>query len=340
MRMPSFALAVPLLLAASLARAGDPVPAAPRTPEEVAARVRELLDSGYSSRCSTGYDEEIAKLGRPAVAPLLEGLRSLEPGHTGDSLSCSALRILAEKEDVPALRDLLLAGRVNVASALEKLQGKGVPEATNALLDAVAAGGMDRDILRILAKAPDRERVVKAVRERIGDGKGIPEGDRAAPAELFGALRVRDALPILREWAATSRTPGPLVAVADALVLLGDRKGVEVLVHVAGERRTRFPCRASTPEEEKAASSPGRLCPGGFDDSDRERAVERLGTIAGKGVYDLAEYWRRDLPRRGPEARSPDDVLDDAAAAFRKWWEASGERLRYDAEKGRWVVGP
>lgn len=340
MRIPLLFLAVPLLLAASLARAGDPAPAAPRTPEEVAAEVHRLLEEGYSARCSSGYCESIAALGHDAMAPLLEGIRGLKADHPGDSLSCGAVALLAEKDDVPALRELLLAGRVNLARALERLQAKGCTEATDALLDALAGRVFDSDVLRALAEAPDRERVAKALLKVVGDGRKVEEEDRAELASTFGTLGVRDAAPILRDWAGISRKPRSLVAIGRALVKLGEVKGVEVLLHVATERRTRFPCRPSTPEEEAAAAAPGRLCPEGFDDSDRERAIEALGRIAGKGIFDLDEYWRRDLPRQGPDATTPDEFLDRGAAAFRKWWEASKERLRYDREKGAWVVGP
>lgn len=45
------------------------------------------------------------------------------------SIACSALSMVAEKEDVPALRELLLAGTTGVAEALGVLQRRGIDEA-------------------------------------------------------------------------------------------------------------------------------------------------------------------------------------------------------------------
>lgn len=323
------ALALVLLLA------GDPAPPKPRTPEEVAAEVHRLLDNGYRSRCSTGYAEDIAKLGHDAVAPLLEGLRKLKEDHPGDSLSCGALTLLAVKEDVPAIRELLLAGRTNVARALERLQEKGVTEATDALLDAVAAGRIDSDVLEALEKAADRARVVKAVRTWVDGKEEVGEGDRIDVARFFAACEVRDAAPTLRSWAATSKKPRTICAVAYALVALGEKDGVALLVTIASERVTRFPCRASTPEEEAAAAAPGRRCPEGFDDSDRERALNILEKISGGGIHHFDDSWRRDLPRD----ENVNDVLDRVAALYRTWWDGAKDRLRYDPEKKAWVVG-
>ena len=69
------------------------------------------------------------------------------------------------------------------------------------------------------------------------------------------------------------------------------------------------------------------------------RAAQTLSAIAGKQVFDVPEDWSRRLAGQGRDGESDDDYLDRAAAAFRTWWEASKERLRFDADAGRWVVG-
>jgi hypothetical protein len=322
-----------------LAHALDSVAGVRRSPQETAATVRRLLDEADRARCATGYDERIALLGHDAIEPLLAGMRDGDPGHPGGSVACSAVALLAETGDLPALRELLLAGKVNLVRAIERMQRDGVPGATDALLDAAAAGRLDSQVTRALGAAPDRARVLEAVSAIVASRPAIDDASRANLAALFVRLDARECVATLGAWLETSKDPSAFVAIADALVHFGNRQGVGVLVRIASERVTRFPCRPSTPEELAAAAAPGRLCPEGFSQSERARAAQRLSAIAGKEVFDVPEDWIRRIAEQGPDHESHDDYLDRAAAAFRTWWETSKDRLRFDAAAGRWTLG-
>jgi hypothetical protein len=323
-----------------LAHALDPAAGVERTAEETAAEVRRLLDEADRVRCATGYVERICLLGHAAVAPILEGMRDGDPKHPGGSIACAAVNHLAEREDLPAIRELVLAGKGNLVQVLARMQKEGVPEATDALLDAVTAGRLDSGVTRALAAAPDKARVLEVVNDWVCRQSAVADGDRTRLAYLFRNLDARESVPTLETWIATSSDPDAFVAIAHALVHFGNPRGVGLLVRIAGERVTRFPCRPSTPQELAAASAPGRLCPEGFPQGDRSRAAQKLTEIAGNDVFDVPKDWERRLAAQGPDRESDDDHLDRAAAAFRRWWEASKDRLRYDRSEGRWVFDP
>jgi hypothetical protein len=322
-----------------LAHALDPLAGVRHTREETASEVRRLLDEADRSRCATGYEERIAVLGHDAIEPLLAGMRDGDPEHPGGSVTCAAVALLVERSDLPAIRELLLAGKVNLVGAIRRLQREGVPEATDALLDAAAAGRLETRVTRALGDTPDTARVLEVVRGIVASRPAIDDRSRANLAALFQKLDARDFVPTLESWLGTSKDPDTFVAIADALVHFGDPRGVGLLVRIASERRTQFPCRPSTPQELAAAAAPGRLCPEGFPEADRERAALKLSAIAGKEVFDMPEDWYRRLAEGGENRESGDDYLDRAAAAFRAWWATSKDRLRFDATKGRWTVG-
>ena len=322
-----------------LAHALDPEAGVERSAEEVAKVVHDVLVAASRTDCLTDFDLSIAVLGHPAVAPLLARLKDGDRKYPGGTVECMALAFIAEKEDVPAIRELLCAGKVNLAEVLDRMQRRGIPEATGALLDAVSAGNLDAQVTRALQNAPDRERVLKVVNAWIASQDRVDEGARANLATLFEKLEAREAVPTMEAWLATSKKPDVFTSIADALVHFGDPKGVGLLVRIAGERQTRFPCRPSTPEEVAAAAAPDRLCPEGFPQWDRSRAAETLSRIAGAGVFDVPEDWIRVLREKGPDRESDDHFLDRAAAAFRAWWAASKDRLRFDTAARRWTVG-
>lgn len=322
----------------ALAHALDPIAGVVRTPDETATEVNRLLDESGRSRCATGYDEKIALLGRAALVPLLAGLRGGDSKRSGDSVSCSAVALLAEKEDLPAIRELVIAGRVNLVGALERMQRAGLPEATDALLDALAAGRLEDPVVRALAATPAKARVLDAVNAWIAGQPVVADPARANLAWLFAELDARESVPTLESWIATSKDPDTFAAIADPLTRFGSPRGVGLLVRIASERVTRFPCRPSTPAEVAAASAPGRLCPEGFSQWDRAQAAQKLSAIAGKQVFDVPEDWSQRLAAQGPDRESDDDHLDRAAAAFRTWWETSKDKLTFDPATDRWSV--
>jgi len=323
----------------ALAHQLDPAAGVEHTPEEIEAVLHQVLVEWANARCSSGFELKIAVLGHQAVQPLLDRMKKGDPEHPGDSISCSALAMIAEREDVPAIRELLLAGKTGLADTLRSMQADGIREATDALLDALAAGRVNSRVMWALTEAPDPGRVVDVATRWIAGQDRVEEGARAVLACLFEKLDARTTAPTLEAWSRTSRSEGALKAIADALVRFGSRRGVELLVHVVSERRTRFPCRPSTPAEIAAATSPGRLCPDGFATYDRSDAAETLSAIAGPKVFDLPQDWSRNLARQGPGRESTDDYLDRAAAAFRTWWASVRDTLRRDPATGRWVSG-
>ncbi|MFO0933754.1 MAG: hypothetical protein U1E39_13775 [Planctomycetota bacterium] len=320
----------------ALAHAIHPLAGVQRTRDETAAEVRRLVDQASRARCGTGCAEEIALLGHDALEPLLAGIRASE--HAGGSIECWAVGLLAEKEDVPAIRDVVLAGKATLAEALGSMQKEGIHEATDALLEAAAAGRLGSPILRALADAPDKTRVLSSVSATLDERPELAQEHRRELADFFRWLDARDSAPRLESWLATSREPEELAAIADALVKFGRVKGVGVLVRIVSEARTSFPCRPSTPDELAAASAPGRLCPEGFAPYARERAAEQLSEIAGKAVFDMPEEEARRRAETGPHLESEGVFMERAAAAFRAWWEATKDRLAFDAATGRWVV--
>jgi hypothetical protein len=322
-----------------LAHAVNPIAGVSHTREETAAEVRHLLDVAHRARCSTGCAEEITLLGHDAVEPLLAAIGDGDPKSAGDSTACNAVELLAEKGDLPAIRERILQGKVNLVDAVVRMRKEGVPEASEVLFDVASAGRVDSDVMRALVDVPDRARVLAVVNRVVESRPDAAARHRATLAWVYERLEARESIPTLVSWVATSEDCDDFVAIANALVHFGERKGVGLLVKIASERPTWFPCRPSTPEEQAAASAPGRLCPKGFDSYDREHAAKKLAAIAGKDVFDMPEDVTRFLSAQGRDHESDHDFLDRAAAAYRTWWAASRDRIRFDAAAGRWVVG-
>jgi hypothetical protein len=322
----------------------DPSVGKRRSPEEVEKVVREYLIERRSERCTTGHDTEVAKLGRDAVPFVLALVRDAERQHVAVSTACSALSIVAEKEDVPALRELLLAGETEVAHPLASLQRRGVPEATEALLAAVAAGRFDDDVAEALADAQDKPRTAKAVRAWIESAGELTGDVRSEAAGLFAALGARDAAPLVEPWVAKATKDWEFMTLADSLTRLGSRQGLELSLRIATERRTRFPCMNPPTESDIADDVAHGLLPcNGFHPSDRWRAARRLGEIAAGAVKVPTdeEWWAAYHAARNAHQETPNeaDQLDAIAVDLRKWWDASKDKLTFDAASGRWSVG-
>lgn len=296
-----------------------------RTPEEIRRIVRERLTPGTRRLCWTGVDTDLALLGHDAVPALLEWLRD-HAERSGSSSAWGALYYLAEREDVPALRSMLLDGRTQVAEVLGILARRGVDEAGDALLDGVSAGHFDGRVAEELDHVRDRERVIAAIRSLLAErdtGEGAFDG-RTAAAELLGRLGARDFVPTLERWTETATRSWEFDSFGHALARLGSRKGIWILVQILEQAAIERPCRKPAVLPPPPA---GYLCADGFADGDRRSAAEMLASIAGPDVY------------RTPEGRARDGSdLAAAAVAFRAWWDASRNDLRFDAATGRWAT--
>lgn len=323
----------------ALAHRLDPDACVKHTPEKIEAVLQKVLVEWSGARCSSGFELKIAVLGHQAVQPLLDRMKKGGPKQPGNSIAGYALSMLAETEDVPAILELLLAGKSDLADTLRSMQAHGIAAATDALLDALAAGRVDSRLMHALREAPDSGRVIEVATQWIAGQDKVDDSERAVLADLFERLDARTTESTLEAWSRTSKSQWALRTIAHALVRFGNRRGVELLVYIASERMTSFRCRPSTPAEIAAATSPGRLCPDGFETYSRSRAAETLSVIAGPKVFHMPKNWSRDLSRQGPERESSDDYLDRAAAAFRTWWASVGDTLRRDPLTGRWESG-
>ena len=330
----------------ALAQRLDPEVGKKHSPEEIEKVVREYLIEGRGARCYTGYDTEIAKLGHDAVPVVLKMLREGDRREMLTSIGCSAVAILAVREDVPAIREAFLAGQTDLAHALDALQRRGVTEATDALLAAVAAGRLDDDVARALENSPDRARTVKAVRAwaAAAPPESLDDGARMAAARLFGEFGARDAAPLVESWIAKATKDYEFTGLADVLTTLGNREGLALSLRIASERRTRFPCMNPPTEADIADDVAKGLLPcNGFHPIDRWDAARRLGEIAAGAVkvpsHDewMAAYRAAREAHREPANEA--DALDGIAAELTKWWAASKDKVTFDAASGRWSVG-
>jgi hypothetical protein len=330
----------------ALARRIDPEGSKVRTKEEIEAVVREYLIERRNERCTTGHDTAVAALGHDAVPLVISMIRDADRLGTDVWAACGALSIVADADDVPALRELLLAGRTRVAQPLAGLQARGVAAATDSLYDAVAAGQFDDEIADALEGAPDRARTVKAVRAWIAAAPPslVTADRRTDAAKLFGRLDARDAAPLVESWIAKGTQDWEFMALADSLTHLGSREGLALSLRIATERRTRFPCMNPPTEKDIADDVAHGLLPcNGFHPTDRWRAARRLGEIAAGAVKVPTddEWWTAHRAAEAAHRPEPDeaDQLDAIAVDLRKWWDASKDKLTFDAASGKWSVG-
>lgn len=329
-----------------LAKRIDPEGGKVRTPQEIEAVCREYLIDRRGERCSSGHDEAVAALGHDAVPLVISMIRDAKSLGVDVNVACWALAIMADADDVPALRELLLAGTTAVAKPLAVLQERGVAPATDALLAAVAAGRFDDDIARALEGAPDRAGTAKALRGWFA--KAPPEAltaDARGPAAgLFAQLGARDAAPLLESWIAMARKDWEFTGLADALTALGSREGLALSLRIATERRTRFPCMNPATDSDVADDVAKGLLPcNGFHPINRWEAARRLGEIAAGAVkvptddeWSAARRADREAHREPPNEA---DALDAIAADLRKWWDGAKDKVTFDPASGRWSVG-
>lgn len=308
-----------------------------RSPKEVAAIVHTYLIDRAGERCATGHDTAIAILGHAAVPAVLDLVRKENPGGT---IAFHALSWIAEPEDVPALRTLLLDGKTGAAVALRPLQDRGVSAATGALLDAVTAGRLDKYVGEALEGAPNRDRVLKVLRAWLATEPETGVDQRCPAARLCAAFDGREFVPVLESWLSGAKRSYEFVAYGTALERLGSPRGIETLVGIVSEPRNAPCCRGG-----EAPSPPaGRLCPKGFFGFDRWRAARRLGAIAGPDVITVPsrDEWRaarRAARDKGIEPETEEAFLERAGTAFRRWWKTAKDRIRFEPATGRWSVG-
>jgi HEAT repeat protein len=275
-----------------------------RDDDDVALRVREILAT-FDEEMSYSSDEprvrKIVALGRRAVPTLLEEVRSQHVFSTGyrSTAAADAMAMLATDEDVPALAGLLGDGHLLAARCFRGLHG---PKAVDALLAPLEKGFLQYDLLEALARHRKDERVRSALRkwlERFGRGGEYAVGQAA---EFLADSRDEAAVPLLVPLLDLPLETGVRMRVARALVRLGEKSGIPVLIEVVEEVVGHYAW-------------------------ERDQAGKALNDVVGEDVY-TGNFVR---------GRQTGNVRE-AAKRFREWWEASKDRVRFDRKRRAWRV--
>lgn len=276
---------------------------------DVAARARKILAS-FEGESSYSSEEprvrQIVALGRDVVPVLLDEMRrgaawGPAPGFR-TTAAADAMAGLATDEDLDALAQLLVDGHLIAAKCFKRLHGDRV---VAALLAPVSKGFVDHDLLEALRRHRKDARVRPALLawlEEHGKGGSFDVGHTATFLAEDGA---REAVPLLVPLLGQGSEPEVTVEIAKAVVTLGDPRGIPSLIGVMRE--------------------------GGSHTGWAEHSAgEALNRVVGERIYTGSH---------GPGMGVTGNVRE-AARRFAEWWEASKDRLRFDDERGAWVVDP
>lgn len=311
-----------------LARRLNPEAGRTPTPQEIEALLHhELVENRGRTDHRSFIGQSVAIYGRAGVPATLKHLRESNPDVVDMDRAHIILSSIAQPEDIPALRKLLLAGRSSVAFALGRLAALGFAKASDALTEAVLSGQFDAPIARALCRTWSRSKTAQALRALILDrGPGLTDAERSLIASVFAALESRRDVPTLAAWASRSRNAATLVALGRALTQLGSVKGIDLLVRIVGEKEV-DPVRRQRPEDS------GRLTAGGFERWRRGYALRMLNAVAVQLVDWEDSDW---LDEEGPWKKLSYGDVDQAVPDVRAWWEASRDKIRFDETAGEW----
>jgi len=302
----------------ALARRLNPEAGKTPTPEAIAAVVRrELVEKKSLVDDNPGGDVVI--FGHAAMPAVFKLLREGEPGTVDLERASAMLSDIAQPEDIPALRKLLLEGKLYVVDALHRLDALGYAQASDVLIEAVRAGRFDPQVARAISEISiHHEAAARAVREWVGRrGQSLTDEDRVWATFVFQELHSREDIPTLEAWISSSSDPGILHGLGRALTKLGSAKGIDLLVRIA--------------EGERAKPPFGRLTARGIDEQRRRTVIGLLAEVAVQ-----VSSSGSGSPTHGSWKVSSSSELDHVAATVRAWWEASREKMQFDAEAGAW----
>jgi hypothetical protein len=283
-------------------RVGDAV-AMPESPPEIAAKVRALLAPTDHQRDWSAFNEtgrNLVALGHDAVPELMRQLADEKRGR-----GMRYARINAVTEALAALlreSDIPALARLladGQSFAADALKRIHSDAARDALLGAFAKGVGGYEVARALGPYAADPVTRAAVVEWL---RKFGSGDFSVGevAKLAEAAGGDDALAALRGVAKAGVDDHARANVSAAIARLGGREGIEDLVLLA---------------ESDA--------PGATD------AANALNGICGRHVFETRTT--------GPVGRSGN--IDEASAFFRKWWDESKDRLRFDPSRRRWTTG-
>ncbi len=277
----------------------------PLRPEQVAAKVRAILDSFDADSSYREEDpriRELVQLGRPGVALLLEDLWKERRLHSFRTRAATAaLRRLLVVGDVPAVARLLDVGHLEVAPALSRLPGEVV---VPVLIAPLARGFHGFELVQALRLFRRDPRVVTALVAWL-DADPVPDGSSVigSTAELLAQADARVAVPSLLR-ALERSTELDRLQLALALVDLGEKRGIPALLDVF-----------------RAPATPRN----GFE---RHASGERLNELAGRRIY------------QGKHESGMNAVgnFEEAIPRFAAWWTEVKDTMRYDTDRRTWVT--
>ena len=300
------------------AKKNGPV-AIPASPGSVAARVRQILDGYRNKRVMSQEDPEIKELvslGHDAVGTLLAYLDEeenvAEGPQSGAYAAQNALAKLVDASDTPALVAMLRKGRTKVAQALK---GADAPEVLDAFVEAIEKSFIDSDLVHALEPRGKEPRIQKALIVWLRKPAALER--EYVVWQVAEVLQRNDApgaaaclLPLLPQL----NDLQPRQKLALALARLGEKSAIPVLIDVLTMSDSHGPRRFDYPRHESGLA---------------------LNEITGTTIY--TGYL---VEGSGGFSGEPRYVADWAATskAFREWWAANKDKLRFDPETHAWSV--
>jgi hypothetical protein len=298
-------------LSALAAKLRSNLPGAAVDPE-LAGRVNALLAPLRTARSFSSSDpvvDKLVELGHGAVPILLSHLKPTDREGMAESAIEAALKRMVEPGDHPILRESLLRGNQKVATALAKLLADGLTEALKTLHDAVERGIFGWDMAGALEGSPEPADTARIVGQWFKTHPAAPEHAIAAGAQLLGKLGIFDSAEALVPWSLKAKDQQTVYHVGRALTLLGDAKGIPMLIRIVGNE--------------------------GFTDNryggwNRPYAAAVLNEVSGKSL-EVAE------DRMSGEITAEQEQRFAAAAKeYKAWWDSVKGRLKFDRSTRQW----
>ncbi|HKS16019.1 MAG TPA: hypothetical protein VJU16_01845 [Planctomycetota bacterium] len=299
-------------LTALAAKLRSAVPGAASNPE-LAGKVNALLAplrTATSFSTSDPVIDKLVDLGHDAVPILVSHLKPFDRGGMSGSAIEAALKKMVEAGDLPLLRESLLRGSEQVAAAIAKLLSDGTPGALKALHEAVERGVFGWGVAGALEGSPEPADTARVVSAWFKTHPAAPEHVIASGAQLLGKLGVFDSAETLHPWIQKAKDQQTVYHLGNALTLLGDTKGIPLLIRVVGNE--------------------------GFAESihtgwNRPYAARLLNEVSGKSLEVAEERIN------GRVTGEQEQKFAAAAKEFRSWWDGAKGRLKFDRSTRQWA---